>query len=152
MDSKKIFLYVSKKSRDSDGTFGFHFLIWWISITLIYTVLYSNYLDKTHIESVGGHIAGFFGLFTPVGLLSLVTGLLFPNYLLGNFIAIVLIGITIFIGSKIKISGIKEVILILMLLFTITYISDEFRTIIGSFGTGFTSWEIFINGKIPEFH
>ncbi len=134
------------KFKDS---FGKELLIWWLSITLIYILLYNQYLNDSFVGSTGGHIAGFFGLFTPVGLLSLVSSIL-PNYLIGNMVALGLMGLIIFLGSKAKISGIKKIMFILIILFTVTYIADMFRTFGGLFGEGFTSWEIMMNGKIPS--
>lgn len=133
------------KFKDS---FGKEVLIWWVSTTLVYTILYFQFLNKATASSVGGHIAGFFGLFTPVGLLSLMASIL-PNYLVSNIIALGLMGLVIFLGSKERISGIKKVIFILVILVTVTYIADLLRTFGGFFGEGFTSWEIMMNGQLP---
>ena len=148
-DSKSEEQFIKNSSVKFKDSFGKDILIWWVSITLVYTVLYSTYLDKSFSASVGGHIAGFFGLFTPVGLLSLIASIL-PNYLVSNLVALGLMGLTIFLGKSVRITAIKKIVLILVILLTVTYIADLFRTFGGFFGEGFTSWVIMMNGKLPS--
>ncbi len=127
-------------------SFGKDILIWWVSVSVIYTVLYFQYLEGPFVSSIGGHVAGFFGIFTPVGLLSLMVSIL-PNYFIANIIALVLMVLAVFLCSRVRITGIKRIIFILAILFVVTYISDIARSVTGE---GFTSWEIMINGKLPS--
>lgn len=118
-------------------------IIWWVSITAIYTALDLIFNLSDNSISVGDYITGFFGLFVPIGIISILTGLLFPVIMTANLTALFLILFFIAIGSKIKVSKLIGTFLILAVLLGITFISDQIRKDI----VGKTSWDIFISGK-----
>lgn len=118
---------------------------WWIILTIIYIPLYLNYLDKSHVETIGGHVAGLVGLFVPFGLLGLIWALV--------TLPLSLISIIIFFGgaylfqkwfSKKNVNLFFSIVIIFIALFVLTFLTDFAR------GTGMESWNIFINGKISE--
>lgn len=114
-------------------------------VTLIYTCLYFIFLDGPTMiyPSPSGHIAGFFGLFAPIGVLSLLTGLLSPLWFAANLVALGLIGLIFKWGSKLQFNVPLNIILSLVALLIITIIADAIRLL------PFMSWQIFINGTLP---
>jgi FtsH-binding integral membrane protein len=118
------------------------YFVWWISITILYSALYFSYLDAAHSSSIGGRIAGFLGLFTPVAPLSLIT-IFIPTFFFAVLVSLGLIGLLIYLDKKNPLKGIPKVIFILVTLLVITFVADFIR------GTGYLSWEIFKAGYIP---
>ena len=113
---------------------------------MIYIPLYINYLDKSHVGSMGGHIAGFIGLFVPFGILGFIWALVTLPFSL--------ISIFIFFGgayffqrwlSKRNFNVLVSILLIFITLFVLTMLTDLAR------GTGLIGWETFINGTLPHF-
>lgn len=124
-------------------SFGLLYLLSWFVITSIYSSLYFKFLDKSHISTLGGHIAGFFGLFTPIGPLSIIIGLFAPSFIFANIASIILILISIIWGIKRGLGFKKGILFIFGSLLVITFISDLIK------GLGFISWYIFTHGMIP---
>ena len=117
------------------------FLFSWFGITAAYSTLFFIFLDRSgHVPSMGGYIAGFFGLFTPIGPLSLLVGFISPVFILSNSVSLVLILLMALFGNKISSGKITKILVTLTALLSITFVADYLR---GDFGI---SWWIFTHG------
>ena len=127
------------KSRN----FGFVFVILWILITIIYTYLSFLFLEKettgSGVSSLGGHIAGFFGLFTPIGKISILFSFL-PTFLVANIVGIISIFKFIKWGNKRNLAFFKSILYSLFFLFSLTIFLDLIRFM------PFESFRIFLDG------
>jgi hypothetical protein len=93
--------------------------------------------------SIGDHITGFLGLFVPIGITSIIAGFLFPVIMKANITALFLVIFFIVIGFKIRVNKLIGTLIILTILFGVTFVADIIKKDI----TNKTSWDVFITGK-----
>ncbi len=118
---------------------------WFIFLSIIYTILDYIFLLDREIGTIGGHVAGFFGLFTPLGnlvfyLIALGTGSLLS--LLYPFILLIVFDFFKKWLIKNNFSLKTSIILILTTLFVMTCLFNSL------WGAPLHSVHVFLNGTI----
>lgn len=122
-------------------TFGRIFIITWIVVTVSYVVLFFASQGLSASSNLR-FIAGFFGLFVPIGPYSLMVTMV-PAFLISNIVAILLLVVAVKCGNKWanpELLGTKRVLLALFMLIIITIFVDTLR------GNPFLSWILMFRG------
>lgn len=117
---------------------------WWFIMSAIYLAFSGFGYPKELIPTTLGHVAGFFGLFAPYGLTSLLSFMSPPAWI-SLVVFILLMKYCNKKFSSLNISLGKRILLNLFTLLVITSIIDLIRW------TPFESWSIFFNGYMPDY-
>lgn len=131
---------MDENKKLSKTSLGINLIFWWLFMTAIYSVLYFKYLDKDSVSTFGEYIAGFFGLFTPVGPLSLVLSFA-PLFLVANLASVAMVIYVAKLKFKTYLPFGTNFLAALGILLLITIISDLLRFM------PFASFAIFFQGR-----
>jgi hypothetical protein len=128
--------------QHSTKKFGRQLIIYWVISTLVYSALILMSGGSTG-GTLTGYIAGFIGLFVPVGPYSIMM-VSTPMGFTANILSVAIIIFVSLWGNKydILMKSYRKIVMILLILFVVTVIADAVR------GTPFASFTIFLNGGI----